>query len=180
MTRRTIAHLFSSVNGVVEAPNLFQFDAFGPEEGELMGRTIGPVTDVIIGRVLWQEWSQFWPGADDPFGQFINPVRKHVVTSTLTGELPWNSLIVDGDPVAYVEKLRQQGDGDISVVGGIETIRSLFRAGAIDALTLTVHPAVTNEGRRLFDESFPLTRLRLLDGQVTGTGNAVLTYGLRD
>lgn len=180
MTRRTIAHLFSSVNGVVEAPNLFQFDAFGPEEGEMMGRTIAPVTDVIIGRVLWQEWSQFWPGADDPFGRFINPVRKHVVTSTLTGDLPWNSTVVDGDPAAYVEKLRQQGDGDISVVGGIETTRSLFRAGAIDALTLTVHPAVTNEGRRLFDESFALTRLRLLDGRITGAGNAILTYSLRD
>jgi RNA polymerase sigma-70 factor (ECF subfamily) len=180
MTRRTIAHLFSSVNGVAESPNLFQFDAFGPEEGELMGRTIAPVTDVIIGRKLWQEWSQYWPNADDPFGRFINPVRKHVVTSALTGELGWNSTIVDGDPVAYLEKLRQQGEGDISVAGGIETVRSLFRAGAIDALTLTIHPAVTNEGRRLFDDSFPLTRLRLLDSTITSAGNAILTYGLRD
>src|SRR5690348_14431040 len=33
MARKTTAHLFHSVNGVVESPNLFQFDAFGPEEG---------------------------------------------------------------------------------------------------------------------------------------------------
>ena len=179
MSRRTVAHLFSSVNGVVESPHLFQFDAFGPEEGELMQRTTGGVTDVVIGRKLWQEWSEYWPQADDPFGQFINPVRKHVVSSTLTGELGWNSTLVDGDPVGYVQRLREDGEGDISVAGGVETVRSLFLAGVVDALTLTVHPAVTDEGRRLFDESVPLTRLELLDSTITDAGNAVLTYGLR-
>ena len=182
MTRRTTAHLFHSVNGVVESPNLWQFDAFGPEEGEFMGRAIGNGTDVVIGRKLWQEWSQFWPTmeASDPFGQFINPVRKHVISSTLTGELGWNSTLVDADPVAYVSKLKEQGSGDILVVGGIETTRSLFLAGVIDALTLTTHPAVTPEGRRLFDESVPVTRLRLVDSAITSAGNAILTYSLRD
>jgi dihydrofolate reductase len=179
MTRRTTAHLFSSVNGVVESPNLFQFDAFGPEEGQMMGEVIGGVTDVVIGRRLWQEWSEYWPGSDDPFGSFINPVRKHVVSSTLSGDLGWNSTVVGSDPVAYVQQLQQQGDGDIAVTGGIETIRSLFLAGVVDALTLSVHPVVTDRGRRLFDESVPLTRLTLLAGTTTSAGNAVLTYGLR-
>jgi dihydrofolate reductase len=179
MTRRTTAHLFSSVNGVVESPHLFQFDAFGPEEGEMMGQMIGSVTDVVIGRRLWQEWSEFWAASDDPFASFINPVRKHVVTSTLSGDLGWNSTVVDGDPVAYVEKLQQQCAGDIAVIGGIETVRSLFLGGVVDALTLTVHPAATDQGRRLFDESVPVTRLALVDGTTTSVGNAVLTYRLR-
>jgi RNA polymerase sigma-70 factor (ECF subfamily) len=179
MTRKVTAHLFSSVNGVVESPNLFQFDAFGPEEGELMGRVIGATTDVVIGRALWQEWSEYWPGADDPFGQFINPVRKHVVTSTLGGDLGWNSTVIAGDPITYVNALREQGEGEIAVTGGIQTVRSLFLAGVIDALILTIHPVATNEGRRLFDESVPLTRLTLLDSVITKVGNAVLTYGLR-
>lgn len=182
MTRTTTAHLFCSVNGVVEAPNLWQFDAFGPEEGQMMGRAISGVTDVVIGRKLWQEWSQFWQrtDADDPFGQFINPVRKHVVSQTLSGDLGWNSTVVDGDPSAYVRTLQQDGNGGIAVVGGIETTRSLFLAGVIDALTLTVHPAVTPDGRRLFDESVPVTRLRMLGSATTSAGNAVLTYALRD
>ena len=181
MTRKTTAHLFCSANGVVESPNLWQFDAFGPEEGQLMGRAIGGVTDVVIGRKLWQEWSAFWQStdADDPFAQFINPVRKHVVTTTLTGDLGWNSSVVTGDAVAYVDKLKQEGSGDIAVVGGIETTRSLFLGGVIDALTLTIHPVVTPEGRRLFDESVPTTRLQLVDSTITSVGNAVLTYSLR-
>jgi len=179
MSRKVTAHLFNSVNGVVESPNLWQFHAFGPEEGQLMGEVIGPVTDVVIGRKLWQEWSQYWPGADDPFGQFINPVRKHVVTSTLSGDLPWNSTVIKGIPVDYVKKLREQEGGDISVAGGIDTVRSLFLAGVIDELTLTTHPVVTNEGRRLFDESVPMTRLSLVRAKQTSAGNAILTYARR-
>jgi RNA polymerase sigma-70 factor (ECF subfamily) len=178
MARKTTAHLFSTLNGVVESPELFQFDAFGPEEGQMMGRVLGSVTDVVIGRRLWQEWSQYWPGAEDPFGAFINPVRKHVVSSTLSGDLGWNSTVVEGDPVTYVQKLQEQGEGDIAVTGGIETIRSLFLAGVVDALTVTVHPVVMDQGRRLFDDSVPLTRLTLLEGTTTSAGNAVLTYGL--
>ncbi len=182
MSRRTTAHLFSSANGVVESPNLFQFDSFGPEEGELMASTISPVTDVVIGRKLWQEWSGYWPaaGADDPFARWINPVRKHVISSTLSGDLPWNSTVIDGDPIAYVSALREQEGGGISVAGGVDTIRSLFVAGLVDALTLTMHPVVTNDGRRLFDESVPLTRLRLVDSTITSAGNAILTYALRE
>lgn len=179
MPRKVTAHLFSTANGVVESPDRWQFDAFGPEEGQLMGEVIGSVTDVVIGRRLWQEWSEFWPGADDPFGQFINPVRKHVVTSTLSGDLPWNSTVVQGDPVPYVQDLREQEGGDISVTGGIETVRSLFLAGVVDELTLTTHPVVTNAGRRLFDESVPTTRVSLVRAQQTSAGNAILTYALR-
>jgi RNA polymerase sigma-70 factor (ECF subfamily) len=179
MTRKTTAHLFCSVNGVVESPNLFQFDAFGPEEGQLMGQAISGVTDVVIGRKLWEEWSQYWPGAQDPFGDFINPVRKHVISSSSSGELEWNSTAIDGDPVGYVEKLRETGEGGITVAGGVQTVRSLFLAGVVDVLTLTIHPVVTDEGRRLFDESVPLTRLELVDSTITGAGNVILSYRLR-
>ena len=63
--------------------------------------------------------------------------------------------------------------------GGIETIRSLFLAGLIDELLLTVHPVVTNEGRRLFDESVPLSRLQLVQAMSTESGNIIMRYALR-
>jgi dihydrofolate reductase len=179
MARKVTAHLFNSVNGVVESPNEWQFDRFGPEEMELMGQAIGGVTDMVLGRKLWQEWSEYWPSAasDDPFAQFINPLRKHVVSTTLSGDLGWNSTLIEGDPVEYVRALSAGDGGDISVGGGIETVRSLFLAGVVDELTLTTHPAV-GAGRRLFDDSVPVTRLELVASQVTSAGNAILTYRL--
>lgn len=180
MARHTSAHFFHSLDGVVENPHLWQFDAFGPEEGQFMSETLAPITDTVIGRRLWQEWSQYWPEADDPFGQWINPMHKHVLSSTLPEQLPWNSTRVSDDPITYVRDLREQDGGDIAILGGIETIRALFLAGLIDTLTLTTHPVLAGEGRRLFDESVPTTRLRLLEVKDTPAGNAILTYGLRE
>lgn len=89
-------------------------------------------------------------------------------------------MLIDGDPVDYVRQLREQEGGGIIVVGGIETIRSLFLSGVIDSLTMTIHPVVTGQGRRLFDDSVPVTRLQLVDSSITTAGNAMLTYALRD
>lgn len=178
MSRKVVAHLFTSVNGVVESPNLWQYEAFGPEEAALMTEVVTPVTDVVIGRKLWLEWSQYWPQANDPFAQWINPVRKHVLSETLPDELTWNSTRIVGDAEQYVRNLREHGQGGIAVSGGIATIRSLFLNGLIDELILTMHPVVTNEGRRLFDESVTTTRLNLLAATPTGSGNVILRYAL--
>lgn len=188
MSRKTIAHLFHSLDGVVENPHLWQFDAFGEEDGVAMDTHITPVTDVVIGRQLWTEWSQYWPNAGqgedtDDFAAWVNPVRKHVVSSTLGDEhpdgLPWNSTLITGDPVDFVRNLRETEGGDIAVLGGITTVRTMFLAGVIDQLTLTTHPVIAGTGRHLFDDTVPTTRLRLLNASSTSTGNAVLTYGLR-
>lgn len=177
---KVIAHLFNSLNGVVQDPHLFQFDAFGEAEGELMGKALDGVSDVVLGRTLWQEWKEYWKTSDDPFGAFINPVRKHVISTTLGGPIDeWNSTLVDGDPAEYVRNLARTAPGKISVAGGVRTVRSLFVAGAIDVLTLTTHPVVTPDGARLFDETVPLTRLELVDSTITPLGNAVLSYSLR-
>lgn len=158
MSRTTIAHLFHSLDGVVEDPHLWQFDAFGEEDGLAMDTHIAPVTDAVIGRGLWKEWSEYWPAEEraedtDGFASWINPVRKHVISSTLQEEyphgLPWNSTLVPGGPVDYMRRLRETGSGDIAVLGGISTVRSLFLAGMIDQLTLTTHPVIAWTGRHL-------------------------------
>lgn len=76
-------------------------------------------------------------------------------------------------------QLADTAEGRVAVTGGVQTVRSLFTGGAIDNLTLTIHPAVTPDGARLFDETVPLTRLQLVDSTITPAGNAVLTYALR-
>jgi RNA polymerase sigma-70 factor (ECF subfamily) len=180
MDRKITAHLFHTVNDVVEHPERWQFDAFGQEEGQMMAEMTARSSDVVIGRKLWQEWSAFWPGKQDPFADWVNPVRKHVISTTLAENPGWNSTLVATDPVASVRRLRSEDGGDIAVVGGIETVRSLFLAGLIDELTLTTHPVVAGEGRRLFDENVPTARLKLLRAAHTEGGNAILTYALRD
>lgn len=182
MPRKCIAGLFTSIDGVVEAPNLFQGDAFDDKLGELIGQSLQSVDDVVLGRVSYTEWAEYWPGNDDDFGAFINPVRKHVASRTLTGPLEWNnSTLIEGDLVEFVRALKQTDGGDIAVNGSISVVRQLFLAGVIDELLLTVHPVIAGSGlRHLFTPDEAQTRLRLLSADTTPSGNAVLSYALRD
>lgn len=180
--RKLTAGLFHSVDGVVEAPNLWQFDSFDQELGWGLGAMISRVDTVILGRVGYQEWSGYWPTADenDPFGAFINPVEKLVASRTLTGELEWqNSRLIEGDVVEFVKELKQTDGGEIAICGGITIVRELFFAGVVDSLSLMTHPVVAGQGRHFFEPGDPVTRLELLESQITSKGNAILSYGLR-
>ena len=181
--RKLTAGLFMSIDGVVESPNQWQFDSFDPEMGQMMGAVMARVDTAILGRVGYQEWSAYWPSADenDPFGAFINPVPKFVASRTLTGALEWeNSTLIDGDLEQFVTALKATDGGEISLFASISLVRQLFLAGLIDELTLMVHPVIAGEGRHLFEASDATTRLRLVNSVTTSAGNIVLTYALRE
>ena len=180
--RRVNAALFQSVAGVVESPNLWQFDSFDDSVGAAMGRMIEQADTVLLGRVSYEEWSGYWPNADPDhtFAAFINPVEKFVATTTLTNPLDWqNSTVIEGGLEDFVRSLKASDGGNIVVCGSISVVRHLLFAGLLDTLTLMVHPVVAGTGKRLFEPTDPTTRLVLGDSQVTGAGNAILTYSLR-
>ena len=180
--RTVTAHLFSSIDGVVSSPNEFQGDAFDDELGALMGATIARQDAVVLGRVTYQEWSQYWPTteADGGFADYINGVPKHVASTTLAPDLEWqNSTLIEGDLVEFVRGLKQQDGGEIAVQGSISVVRQLLVAGVLDRLTLTVHPVFAGAGTRLFPVEGPLTRVQLLESTTTSKGNVVSVYGPR-
>ncbi|MCW2811736.1 MAG: Riboflavin biosynthesis protein RibD [Friedmanniella sp.] len=180
--RKVTAGLFHSVDGVVEAPNLWQFDSFDPELGAELTQMINRTDAAVLGRVGYEQWSDHWAsvGDDGGFGSFINPVRKYVASTTLTGDLAWeNATLIEGDPVVFVAALKQTEGGEIAAVGGIDIVRSLLFGGVLDSLTLITHPVVAATGRHLFEPGDPVTRLALEASYTTSRGNVVSTYRRR-
>lgn len=180
--RKVTAGLFHAVDGVVEAPDQWQFAAFDDELGALLGRVLAATDTVLLGRKGFEEWAAYWPTAaqDDAFGSFITAVPKYVASRTLSGPLGWqNAQLVDGDLFDFVRALKQQAGGEIAVMGGISLVRQLFLAGLLDELTLITHPVVAGGGRRhLFQPDDPVTQLSLVALAQTSKGNAVATYRL--
>ncbi|AZI57375.1 dihydrofolate reductase [Nakamurella antarctica] len=177
--RKVVAGLFYSLDGVVEAPHLWQFDSFDDQVGEAMTGMITETDTVLIGRLGYEQWSEYWPTADDEFGDFINPVQKFVASTTLSPELSWeNSTLIEGDFVEFVTALKQSEGRDIAVCGSISLARQLIFAGLLDSLTLTMHPVIAGAGKRLFEPTDPTTRLTLAGSTISSKGNAILTYSL--
>ena len=181
--RKVTAGLFHSIDGVVEAPNLWQFDAFDDDLGARLGGVLGRTDTVIMGRKGYEEWAGYWPTAqqDDFFAQFINSVPKHVASRTLTAPLAWsNAHLIVGDLAAFVRDLKQADGGEIAVMASISVVRALFLAGLLDELTLITHPVVAGDGRRhLFTADEATTRLELVSVAGTQKGNVVSTYRLK-
>ena len=177
--RKVTAGLFHSVDGVVEAPYKFQFDSFDDELGAALGGVMQNVDTVLLGRVGYSEWAEYWPNAkqDLDFANFINGVPKHVASRTLTAPLAWqNSTLIEGELVPYVEALKDQPGGEIAVMGSISLVRQLIFAGVMDELTLITHPVIAGSGRHLFTPEDPTTRLKLVSSRQTSKGNVLSVY----
>ena len=185
MTRKLVANLFYSVDGVASDPHLFQFDSFDASLGQLMTEALGEITDNVLGRVSYQEWAGYWPeateGPDAGFANFINGTPNHVASRTLTQEeLTWeNSQLISGDMLDYLRDLKEQPGGTIAVQGSLSVVRQCVEAGLMDELTLIIHPVIAGNGRRLF-EGTETQRLTLLRSQSTENGNIIATYGPRE
>lgn len=181
--RKITAGFFHSVDGVIESPNLWQFDAFDDELGALLGETMPKIDTVLLGRVGFEEWAGYWPTAtaDGDFAAFLNNVPKFVASRTLKqDQLTWqNSTLIDGDIVEFARQLKARDGGEIAVMGGISLARQLFFAGLLEELTLITHPVVAGKGKRMFEPNDPVTRLELKKCTITSKGNVVSVYGLR-
>ena len=179
--RTVTAGLFTSVDGVVQDPFRFQYDSFDDELGAGMTTFMSRTDTVLLGRNSYAEWSEWWPAhPEDPFGQWINPIEKHVASTTLGDDLTWeNSTRIQGDVHDFVRQLKEREGGSIAVCGSVTLVRSLLFAGLLDELQLMVHPAIAGSGRKLFEPTDPATRLRLVESTVTSRGNVVSTYAPR-
>jgi hypothetical protein len=70
-----------SLDGVVEAPDQWHMPYFNDEMGAAIGRGMETNRGFLMGRVLYEEWSAFWPAqGDDEFAGFINAAPKWVVS----------------------------------------------------------------------------------------------------
>ncbi|HEY2262261.1 MAG TPA: dihydrofolate reductase family protein [Streptosporangiaceae bacterium] len=175
--RKVFAGLFSSVDGVVQAPNEWQ-PAFDEEMGAALGRMLDGQDAVLLGRVTYTEWADYWPtSTDEPFTSWINGVQKYVASSTLDSAGWPNSTLIKGPLTDFVAGLREQPGGSIGVGGSPSLVRSLLEAGLLDELTLMISPVVAGGGRqRLFPDDAALTRLELVSAEPTSSGTVIVSY----
>ena len=161
---KIVSNFFISLDGVVEAPNEWHFPYFDDRMGEVVGSSMESSTAMLMGRKLYDEWSQYWPqqGSDVPFAEHINTIQKYVVTSRPV-EQPWNNttVITGDDAAAQLRAIKEQEPGDIAMSGSATTVRWLLKEGLLDELGLLIHPIAVSRGQRLFEDtgSVPLKTL---------------------
>lgn len=175
---RIVATFFVSADGTIERPDQFVGPYFDEALGEVVNEALCRQQAFLLGRHLYDEWSQHWPGnTSDPFAHHINSIPKHVVSSTLT-EATWDgTTVIPGDGAAErVRELKASTEGDIGMSGSATTVRWLLAEGLLDEIAMLVFPVVQGRGQaRLFDET--PRALELLHAAALPSGVVHLRYG---
>src|SRR4051794_30360264 len=105
----------------------------------------------LVGRRTFEDLRSYWPKqTDDPTGitEYLNRVRKYVVSSTLADPQWQNTTVLNGDPTDEVRSMKEQPGRDIVVTGSIMLCHTLIKSGLVDEYRVFVYPAVQGRGRR--------------------------------
>ena len=182
---KLVLYTLSSLDGAVDDPRHFfpatgdrvSAPVFDDELADLETQLIARQDAVLLGRGMYDEWSAYWPtSTEQPFADFINAVRKYVVTSTpLRGDWP-NAEAVAAPLGPLVADLKARTTGDLGVHGSITLAQALLAEGLVDELVLVVGRVIDPEGRRLFDGRVDRRDLELLEAHATSGGSLWLRY----
>ena len=186
--RKVVLYTLMSLDGAVDQPDRYfaptddaaDVPSFDSVMIENEARVIEAQDAVLLGRGMYDEWSRFWPTADEqPFADFINNVKKYVVTSTPLSN-PWRNAEAVHAPIRdVVRDLTSRPGGDIGIHGSIRLAQSMLDAGLVDELQLLVGPTIGCTGRRLFTGEAPFRRLDLVSATPTPDSSICLAYRVR-
>lgn len=174
--RNLNARLFVTLDGVIEAPESWvkaDDDMFAAMEADYAQSDA-----LLLGRRTYETFAASWPqrGSEVPNADWMNETRKYVVSTTLTSPEWNNSVVIEGDVVEGVKRLKQEEGKDIIVNGSGALVRTLIDNHLLDELRLLVHPVVVGSGLRLFDDTSNPAELALVDAHSFGNGVMALTY----
>lgn len=178
---RIVSNFFISMDGVVERPDQWHFPYFDEDMGQVVGSGMETQEAFLMGRTLYGEWSQYWPGQGDevPFASHINNIPKYVLThKDLDPSWQHTTVLTGPDDATVAEKVRALKDsavGDIAMSGCATTVRWLLAQGLLDELALLVHPIAVGSGQRLFDGTGTVP-LELLESRALASGVLLVRY----
>ena len=192
--RKVIVNDFMSLDGVAQAPGEPEEDPSGGfthggwhmqymEDERAMKWVVASIVEAggfLLGRRTYEIFAAHWPNAPEEeqvIAEPLNTKPKHVVSTTLTEPLQWqNSTLVEGEVAAAVAALKQADGGDLHVIGSTELVRTLIEHNLVDEFRLMIDPVMLGGGKRIFRDDGLLRQMRLVDGEVTGTGAVLARY----
>jgi dihydrofolate reductase len=188
--RKIIACEFLSMDGVIQAPGGPQED---PTNGfkwggwtvhywddimnEAMNKQLAGPYDLLLGRFTYDIFAAHWPYQEnDPMAETFDRVNKYVV-STKNIDLPWqNSILIKGDVINQLKAIKNQDASDLVIFGSSKLVQALLDNQLVDVLHAWIFPITLGKGKRLFNETGPAGKWKLINSTAATTGTIINTY----
>ncbi len=190
--RRLIVTVFTSLDGVVQAPGSPNEDRSGGFAlggwsvalwDDMMSQASasfreGPF-DLLLGRGTYDIFASQYPFApDDPVAQKFTAATKYVATHRPIPVSWANTVPLEGDIGAAVRTLKA-GDGpELQVHGCPGLAQTLQEQGLVDEYRIWTFPVLLGKGKRMFEGMARAASLQLASTSVSTTGVVISTYTL--
>jgi dihydrofolate reductase len=179
--RKVIEYVLASADGVVEDPVGMGVAEYQDEAYLRDGLGLLSACDAILfGRRVYEAFAELYDGRTDHkpmWADRLTTIPKYVFSSTLE-RADWNnSIIVRGDAVAEVARLKRQDGGNLLLLGHGQFGEALLREQLIDVIDLTIYPFMAGSGKQFFREGQD-AKLRLA-GVKTFSKIVKLTYEMQ-
>ena len=104
-------------------------------------------------------------------------VQKKVIFTKTLEKSEWdNTVLVKGDLVDEITKLKKQDGKDIIAYGGATFVSALIKHGLIDEFHLFINPSAIGKGMSIFKELDSKQNLKLVKSTSFDCGIVVLKY----
>jgi dihydrofolate reductase len=190
--RKIIVLSFITLDGVMQAPGGpeedtsggfkyggWQFRDFDPFIGKVMEEQTGHSFDLLLGRKTYEIFASYWPHQDEKTSSIaavFNKARKYVASSSPLKPEWSNSVLLKGDVVEEVRKLKS-GDGpELQVHGSGNFIQTLLKNDLVDELWLKIYPLTLGPGKHLFAEGTIPAAWEMIESKISSNGVIVASY----
>lgn len=166
---------------------------FSRDVEQVMAQYWSTVDAVLMGRKTWEfaaaqgmgGGSSGEPGAGgettkgsaNTEGSAIPAVATYLFSRTMSQAPPGVELVTT-DAGGFVNRLKEQPGKGICLMGGGDLAGTLFEAGAIDEISLNVHPVLLGSGVPFFRQTRRVA-LELMESRTIDGGCVLMTYRVR-
>jgi len=173
---------FITLNGYFEGPGRdISWHTHSGEAQEYSEKMSGSGGTLLFGRLTYELMESYWPTEyaikNDPIvAENMNKAEKIVFSRTLE-KVEWNNtILVKGNLVEEVKKLKQMQGKDMAILGSGSIMTQLAEHDLIDEYIFMVDPIVLGEGTPIFRGLSHKLNLKLIDSRTFKNGIVLLTY----
>jgi len=137
---------------------------------------MGHPFDLLLGRNTYEIFASYWPKVTDESGRGINSATKYVVSHRPVN-LDWKTtILIDGDVVEKIKKLKTESGPELQVHGSGNLIQTLMKHDLVDDLWLKTYPVALGTGKRLFADGTIPVGFTLLESAISPSGVVIASY----
>lgn len=180
--RKIIVLEFISLDGVMQAPGGpeedtsgdfkyggWTFPYFDEVSGKEMDKQMQGEYDLLLGRKTYDIFAGYWPHHADIWPQ-VNNITKFVISNTLQNPTWEKTVVINGDVVDELKKLKEQDGPPLQVYGSGNFVQTLLKHDLVDELWLKIFPVTLGKGKRLFDTGTIPAAFTLTESKVSPSG----------